>query len=299
MKKKSKTLVFFGNERILTGVDFSNAPIFSALIKNNYTILAVFLENKETKSRKPKTNMVAEIAEKNGIPVYNSLSTEEIVTKIKDLNPDLGILVSYGKLLKTDIIDMLPYGIINVHPSALPKYRGTTPIETAILNGDSQIGVSIMKLTEGMDSGPVYAQKSFSIDIDDTKIEIAQKALELAANLIIEVLPDILSGKISPFEQIDSLATYTKKINKTNAIIDPGKDSSIKIFNTIKSMYGYPKAKIVFQDKIIIVNKAHISDTAQLLSFRCKDNKYIVIDNLTTTNGKTMSSEQFIHGHRK
>lgn len=297
MKNQSKTLVFFGNERILTGVDFSKAPIFSTLIKNNYNILAVFLENKETKSRKIKSNIIAEIAEKNNIPVYRSLETTEIVNKLKTLKADIGVLVSYGKILKSEVLNSLPYGIINIHPSSLPKYRGTTPIESAIANGDSEIGVSLMKLTEGMDSGPIYAQQNFQIKSNESKIEIAHKALEIGAHLLIKILPEVLSGKLSPTDQIDLNATYTQKLDKSDSFVNPESDTAININNKIRAMIGYPKAKIIIKGKITIITKSHVSNHEEKISFKCADRNYIVIDSLIAPNGKQMSAEDFSRGY--
>lgn len=299
MKKQSKNLIFFGNERVLTGIENIKTPVFSEIIKNGYNILAVFLENKPTVSRKTKINPIIEIAQKNKIPIYSSLENSEILEKIHDLKPDIGVLVSYGKILKSDIIGAIPHGIVNIHPSMLPKYRGTTPIETAIQNGDSQIGISLMKLTEGMDSGPIYAQEIFTIKEDQSKLDIANKALEVGAKLLIKYLPGIISGSIIPTDQKEKYATFTKKIDKADSIILPMSDTAVNINNKIRALVGYPKPKVNINNRTLIITKSHISTTPSSLSFKCKDGVYIIIDNLVAPSGKEISSEDYLRGYKK
>ena len=299
MKKQSKTLIFFGNERILTGIDLEESHIFSALIKNGYNIKAVFLENKDTKSRKSKTNVVQDLAQSLDIPVYKSLSTDELIKKIKDLKPDIAVLVSYGKLLKSNVLDLIPHGIINIHPSLLPKYRGTTPIETALLHGDTIIGISLMKLTEGMDSGPIYLQKEITISPKYTKIDIANKILNLASNMLIQTLPKILSNALKPYEQNEKNATFTQKIDKSKTNLEPSQESAFDLNNKIRSMQYYPKAKIEINGIKIIINQSHVSKQKTGLSFECKDGNYIVVDKLISPSGKEIAGDDFIRGYLK
>jgi methionyl-tRNA formyltransferase len=156
MTNTSKTLVFFGNERLLTGLASTDAPILSGLIDQGYNVAAVVAHYNESKSRDKRPLEVAAIAEEHDIPVLLPDGPADIYDQLAAFHADAAVLVAYGRIVPQNIIDLFPLGIINIHPSLLPKYRGSTPIESAILNGDTTTGVSIMSLSAKMDAGPVY-----------------------------------------------------------------------------------------------------------------------------------------------
>lgn len=299
MTNQSKTLLFFGNERILAGVEFDEAPVLSSLISAGYNIAAVILKDNPTKSRKIKKDIVSEIASANGIPIAISPSDEEI-SKLVDLHkPSAAVLVAYGKIISQNVIDLFPRGIINIHPSLLPKYRGSSPIETAIANGDEKIGVSLMLLTASMDSGPILAQDSIKNSYEMSKYEIGISALRLGASMLVKNIPQILSGAISPIIQDESEATFTSRISKDMSLVKPNEMSSFEAYNKMKSLQIFPKTKIVFNNTEIIATKFHVSDAKEDISYLCSDGKFIVIDELTAPSGKNMSSSDFLRGYAK
>jgi methionyl-tRNA formyltransferase len=296
---QSKTLIFFGNERILSGVEFDEAPVLTTLLNGGYKIAAVIIKNNETKSRKIKNDVVANIANKNNIPLYISPTDDQISELVSTSNPEAAVLVAYGKIISQRVIDLFPKGIINIHPSSLPKYRGSSPIETAIANGDNKIGVSLISLTAGMDSGPVYTQQYFEITDNESKYEIGSKALQVGATVLLKNLPLILSGELKATEQDESLATFTSRLNKSQSRVDLSAFDSDKAYNLLRSMDIFPRVKLNYGNVDIIVTKFHISDTLENLSFKCADNKYITVDELVAPSGKIMAVSDFLRGYTK
>ena len=153
------SIVFFGNEKIATGLDKTNLATLNKLIDNGYKIDAIFSPYKKTTSRNEHSLEVFEFAKKRNISIYTDYSQTELQNILDNLPSQIGILVAYGKIVPQSIIDHFKYGIVNIHPSLLPKYRGSTPIESAILDGIKITGVSIMQLSNQMDAGPVFAQE--------------------------------------------------------------------------------------------------------------------------------------------
>jgi methionyl-tRNA formyltransferase len=219
MKNPNKTLVFFGNERIATGVT-TNTPILRELIEAGYTIAAIIVNQTEQESGRKRDLEVAALAEEHQIPLLSPLKPVEIANQLTAYKADAAVLVAYGKIIPQSVIDIFPSGIINVHPSLLPKYRGSTPIESAILNGDPETGVTIMRLTSTMDAGPIYAQSIVALKSDQNKQQLADELSDIGAKMIRSLLPDILDGSLTAINQDDENATYSTLLNKKNGIID-------------------------------------------------------------------------------
>ncbi|MEK9196231.1 MAG: methionyl-tRNA formyltransferase [Patescibacteria group bacterium] len=242
MKKMSNKVIFFGNERLATGAR-TTAPIFRALLDNNYSIQALIIaQNDFGKSRKYRAVEVDYLAETNNIPVFAPKNIGEEVEHIKSFGADIGVLVAYGKIIPQAVIDIFPLGIINIHPSLLPKHRGPTPIESILINSPYRGGVSIMKLTTKMDAGPIYAQKIVPLIGNETKRELTQELQLIGRDLLIENLPLIISGELTPTAQDDSLATYDHRLTKKDSIIDWNK-SAQQIDREIRAYQDWPKAK--------------------------------------------------------
>ena len=161
--------------------------------------------------------------------------------KIKEINPDLIVVVAYGKILPKEIIDIPKYGIINVHSSLLPKYRGASPIHSAILNGDTKSGVSIMYIEEGLDSGDVILQESCDILENDTLGTLHDKLKDLGAIGLEKALKLIETGKVEATKQDESLATFVKPITKEQAKIDWNNTKEV-IFNQVRGLNPFPAA---------------------------------------------------------
>lgn len=169
------------------------------------------------------------------------MKDEEVIDKIKEVNPDLIVVVAYGKILPKEIIDIPKYGIINVHSSLLPKYRGASPIHSAILNGDKESGVSIMYIEEGLDSGDVILKETCEITEDDTLGTLHDRLKELGAIGLEKALKLIEVGEVKAEKQDDSKATFVKPITKEQAKIDWNNAKEV-IFNQIRGLNPFPGA---------------------------------------------------------
>ena len=250
---KSKKILLFGNERIATSVE-TKAPIFRYLMQNYNVVGLVVSEKKNMDSLE-----VVKLAKENNIEVYNFTKLKDSIEDIRKLEADIAVLIAYGKIIPQSIIDIFPMGILNIHPSLLPMHRGPTPLESVILGNETKTGVSLMHLSSGMDSGPVYAQKTINLNQKETKQELANILDELGYSIFKEDFEDILSGKITPVEQKDELATYDQLINKTNSNID-WKKSSLQIINKIRAYEGWPGTKTILGKLNVNIVSAVISD---------------------------------------
>lgn len=240
---KTKRIVFFGNERLVSGLPKTEAPILKGLIEQGYTVVAIVSHHSRSTSRNNRELEVADIAKEHNIPLYLPSRPSEIIDVLTSLNPDIAVLVAYGRIITQEVIDIFPQGIINIHPSMLPKYRGPTPIESAILNGDTETGISIMQLTAGMDEGPVYVQKSLKISKGWTKFRLYQDVAYWSTQLFFEHFPAILSGSLQPVAQDHSKATYSKLIKKSDGNIDWKNKTAEQLEREVHAYEGWPQSR--------------------------------------------------------
>ncbi|HWZ65510.1 MAG TPA: methionyl-tRNA formyltransferase, partial [Patescibacteria group bacterium] len=185
---------------------------------------------------------IAIVAKKHNIPVLLPDNPREIIEVLAGYKPEIGVLVAYGKIIPQSIIDLFPYGILNLHPSLLPIYRGPTPIEQAILDGASKTGVSIMQLVKAMDAGPIYDQKEVVIKNYESKQELTEHLLISGGKLMIETLEKVLSSSLAPNPQNEASATYTSLIDKKNGMVDWHKPA-IELERQIRAFATWPQSR--------------------------------------------------------
>lgn len=185
---------------------------------------------------------------------------EEMKEKLESIGSSLFIVVAYGKILKEEIINMPPLGSINIHYSLLPKYRGASPVEAAILNGDKVTGITIQQMEYKMDSGPLLGIKEVEIEKDETTIELKNKLIKVGGDLLVEILPKIINKEITPIPQIEANATFCKKIKKEDGLVDLDKDSSVDIFNKYRAYKAWPRIFYFKNDKRVIITDAVLED---------------------------------------
>lgn len=242
MATKSTPLLFFGNERLSSGFTPQGAPTLEALIAHGYDIKAVVANYERAKSRNARELEIAQVAEKHNIPVLLPRKPVDIIDQLAEFHAEAAILVAYGKIIPQAIIDIFPYGIINIHPSLLPKYRGPTPIEQAILDNAPATGVSVMKLVKEMDAGPVYAQHSVSLTGQETKQALTERLLHTGGELLIKHLPHIFDGSLQPTPQDEQAATFSSLISKDNAVIDWREPAEL-ITRKLRAYAGWPQVR--------------------------------------------------------
>ena len=237
--------------------------------------------------------------------VFHAKTKEDLVevARLKQENPEIkGILASFGILIKSDLLELFePEGILNLHPSLLPLYRGASPIESAILNGDQDFSVSIMKLVKAMDAGPIYYQTTlktseFSSNLPE-KSEIYQKLATLGANWLIEHLDSIPK----PTLQDDEKATFTTKFDKTDSNLSLSEMSATEALNRIRAFQGFPKSKLQIHGLECIILKAHVETEKSInpLAFPCQDGNFLVINQLQPASKRPMDAKSFINGYLK
>ena len=200
---------------VFMGTPEFSAPTLEALIKNKFNILSVYTQPPKKSKRGQKINVsaVQEFAKKNKLNLRTpeSLNSDKEYKIFKKLSPDLVVVVAYGKLIPKNFLNTAKFGFINIHASLLPKWRGAAPIQRAIMNGDTKTGVSIMKIEEKLDRGPVLKIKELDLDQNSTYGETEKKLSIIGANLLVESLKNIENDSAKFTDQIHSQATYAKK----------------------------------------------------------------------------------------
>ncbi|MEI7682940.1 MAG: methionyl-tRNA formyltransferase [Candidatus Saccharibacteria bacterium] len=256
MTKTSKTIVFFGNERLATGID-TTAPTLQALIDADYSVAAVVSHYESGQSRKARVLEIDEVAKRHNIPVLLPEKPVHLIKELAALGAEVGVLIAYGKIVPQSVIDIFPKGIVNIHPSLLPLHRGPTPIESVILDGSNRTGVSIMALSKEMDAGPVYAQSEVDLHGNETKQALAEELLEIGGSMLLEVLPGILDGSIVALPQDESRATYDNLIIKMDGLIDWHKPA-FQLEREIRAFADWPKSRTELAGKEIVITAAKV-----------------------------------------
>lgn len=292
----SNSLIFFGNERLSSGFVPDGAPTLQTLIDHGYGIKAVVANYEAGQSRNVRKLEIEVVAKQHGIPVLLPNHPRDILEELRSYQASAGVLVAYGKIIPQSVIDIFPRGILNIHPSLLPQYRGSTPIEQAILDGAAETGVSIMGLTKEMDAGPIYAQQHVPLNGTETKQELSQQLLTAGGKLIAQTLPAVLAGTAHPQPQ-GSEATYTSLIKKSDGTIDLSKPAK-HLEREVRAYAVWPKSRLDLDDNHIIVTKARVAQNIQdgELVIRCNPG-YLEIQELTAPSGKTMGGADFKRGY--
>lgn len=302
----SNKILFFGNERLATGLGTS-APTLRALVAAGYQITGVIIaQNEIGNSRQARELEIVQVAAEHGIPVLSPAKLGEAKDEIQAFQADIGVLVAYGKIVPQTIIDLFPRGIINIHPSLLPRHRGSTPIESAILDGDSETGVSLMQLSAKMDAGPVFDQTVVPLNGHETKQELADKLLGIGKDMVIDLLPKILDNSLSPAAQDESMATYDNMIDKSASQLDFNKPAE-QLEREVRAYDSWPRSRTTINNVDVIITKAHIMSgvgkagilwqgTKQLGFYTA--NGILVIDRLLPVGKKEMDAASFLAGYR-
>ena len=250
---------------VFMGTPEFSVPTLEALVNNNFEILSIYTQPPKKSNRGQKINIssIQEFSEKNNLPVRNpeNLNNDKEYNFIKSLSADIAVVIAYGKLIPKNILKTTKHGFINIHASLLPKWRGAAPIQRAIINGDKKTGVSIMKIEEKLDSGPVLASKELALDQNATYGEIQKKLSVIGSDLLIESLKNIENGKAKFIDQIHSNSTYAKKIDKNETKINWRLDAN-KVIAYIHGLSPNPGAWFEYENerfKVLRANKSAAS----------------------------------------
>lgn len=208
--------------------DFAVSPL-EALIQAGHEVTAVVTQPDKPKGRSGKMQFppVKECALKYDIPVLQpvKIRAPEAVAELKKYEADIFVVAAFGQILSKEILELPKFGCVNIHASLLPRYRGSSPVNWCIINGERETGVTIMQMNEGIDTGDIYAKKSVPVDEKETAGSLFEKLARAGAQLIVEMLPKLEKGEVAPVKQDDSLACYVKVMDKSLGKIDWSKDA--------------------------------------------------------------------------
>ena len=240
-------------------------PVLEALVSAGHEMAAVYSRPDRPSGRGKKTSPtpVKAAASAMGLPVRQppSLKSLDVQREMGALAPDLIVVAAYGLFLPREVLDLPPHSCLNVHPSLLPKLRGPSPVSTAIVDGETTTGVTIMLMDEGMDSGPILAQRQTSIGESETAETLTARLFEMGAGLLMDVLPDWVAGRIQAHPQEESRATVTKLLTRADGRIG-WETSADEISRRVRGYTPWPGAHTYWDGKMLKIIDASPDDQA-------------------------------------
>ena len=292
--------------------DFA-VPSLKALVAAGHDVCGVFTQPDRPKNRGMKLQYtpVKEYAITAEIPVFQPEKMRDgtALSILKELSPELIVVAAYGKILPVDILDLPPKGCINVHSSLLPKYRGSAPINWAILNGDDETGVSIQYMAEGVDTGDVIASANTQIPIDENAQQLYNRLADMGAELVVRVVSDIEQGTVSATPQDHTRASHAPMLSKELSPIDWTR-SARQVHDQVRGLYPWPSAVTGIDGiRCKILRTAISGDTTNLepgafvqadkkgLRVACGGGSIIEILELQPDGKKSMAATAFLMGH--
>lgn len=287
------------------------AAILKELIKNNYVPVLVVTAPDKPMGRKKILipSAVKQVCQRHGIAVSQPKKLKEIKEKIKTTNSNLIITAAFGQIIPENILNIPKLGTLNVHPSLLPRHRGPSPIQTAILLGEKVTGVSIFLMDKMIDHGPIIAQKKHKIPQNIYHKELEKELSLIGSYLLIKNLPKWIKGQIKPIPQEEEQATYTKIIKKEDGRIN-WNNSAKQIEQQIRAFYPWPGSFTFWKNKILKITQAEPIKYPQSVPGKIsseKENKIIiqskssalVIKKLQLEGKNEMTAKEFILGHKE
>lgn len=291
--------------------DFA-VPALKALCKSEHNIVGVFSQPDKPVGRKQAIMPppVKAFAVEKGLPVYqpDSLKNNDAFEIIKNLNPDIIVVAAYGKILPKCILDFPKYGCVNIHASLLPLYRGAAPIQWAVLNGDKETGITIMKMAEGLDTGDMILTDKTEIGENETSAELFDRLAEQGAVSLLKAIDLLKNGEAVCTVQDETLSSYAVKITKALSPIN-WSDSAQKIHNLVRGLQTWPCALTSLNGKEIKIHKTVLSlktgnkpgeivDNKGVLTVCCGDGNCVDILELQPQGKKKMDIKSFLAGNK-
>ena len=295
-------LIFFGTPEFAV-------PTLVKLFDSKYLVQCVYTQppKKSNRGQRITKSKVQEVSEDLNIHLRTPSNLKENLKEyefIKNLNPDLGIVVAYGKIIPKKILDLPKKGFINIHASILPKYRGAAPIQRSIMNLEKKTGISIMKMTEKLDSGPVYKKYEINVKAQDNFEKLSRDLSNLASENIIDNINNIFDSNVQFENQDHSKATYADKIRKNEAIINWNM-SAENILGKINGLYPNPGACFYYNGERYKILEAEVNDNFGKTGFVLKTpliigckNKSIKILKIQRAGKSSQNIDDFIIGSR-
>jgi methionyl-tRNA formyltransferase len=244
---------------VFLGTPAFAVPTLERLVERGHQVLAAVTQPDRPKGRGQTLAPppVKEAALRLGMPVYQPerVKRPEAVDHLRSLAPEAMVVVGYGQIIPQSVIDIPPLGILNVHASLLPKYRGAGPIQWAIVNGETVTGVTIMRIDAGLDTGPMLLKAETAIGADETAIDLGRRLSVMGADLLVEALDALAAGRVIPQPQDNAQATYASMLKKEDGRIDWTR-SAAQIHNQVRGMQPWPGAYSIFRGAALHVWRA-------------------------------------------
>ena len=249
------------------------------------------------------------LAQQLGLEVFQpeKLRTPEAMEKLRSWNPELIIVAAFGQILRQEVLDLPLFGCINVHASLLPRWRGASPIQAAILHGDSVTGVTIMKMDPGIDTGPILAQRTAPILPDDTAGSLSERLAQEGADLLMEVLPDYLEGRLQPRPQPEEGATYAKMLKKEEGNLN-FEESVHQLVNRVRAYYPWPSAYTFWNGQMLKIHRARAVEDTHSISGQRRiiegypaigaSDGWLVLLEVQPAGKRAMDGKDFLRGAR-
>ena len=291
--------------------DFAVAPL-KALVENGYDVCAVVTQPDKPVGRKAILTPppVKVQAQEFGIKVHQpqTLKNGEGLDILREYNPDIVVVVAYGKILPKDFLEFPKFGCINIHGSILPKYRGAAPIQRCVLDGEEFAGVTSMQMDVGLDTGDMLLVEKTPIGENETAGELFDRLAPMGADLLIKTLKAIENREIVPEKQNDSESTYAAMLDKSMSRVD-WNNSAQQVHNQIRGLDPWPVALTVLDGKTLKLFKSYVSKelsggksgqvqvTKDGLAVYCGDSRAVVITEVQFEGKKRMKSADFLRGH--
>jgi methionyl-tRNA formyltransferase len=296
-------IVFFGTSNLAL-------PVLNALYSQEQVVAVVTAPDSPVGRKQGlEESPVSVLAKELNLKIFKPSKIKnnaDFFNELKECSADMFVVVAYGKLLPIEVLNLPRYKTINVHPSLLPKYRGPSPIQYALLAGDQVTGTTIMLIDEEMDHGPILAQKTIPIDNDDNIFSLTQKLAIISAEIFLPTIKDFVAGKLIPKPQEHNAATYTKILSKDDGRIS-WDNSASAIYNQFRAFYLWPGIWSIWKGKKIKITECFPSDSAEKADsgtvlpggqVACGNGTTLQISRLQMEGKKEMTLTEFLNGNK-
>lgn len=277
-------IVFFGTP------DFA-VPTLRALLASTHRIVGVVTQPDRPKGRgqRPHQSAVKELGVVQNIPVLQpeTLKDDGFLNDFASTQPDLAVVAAYGRILSEKVLSIPRLGFLNVHASLLPKYRGAAPIQRAVTAGETETGVTIMRVIRALDAGPMLATATRSIDINESSVEIERDLATLGARLLVSVVDQLAVGQVAETPQEESAATYAPRLEKHEGLVD-WTDSARTIHNKVRGLQPWPHAFTQFNGQRCLLLRSELGGPAENETWGARPGRTIEAagDSLTVATGE-------------
>ncbi len=291
-------VVFYGTSAFV-------APCLEALVQDpSLTVVGVVTQPDRPAGRNGALTAppMKLLAEQLKLPVFQfeQVKSDEAYERLSTLNADLAVVASFGQIISQRVLDLYPRGVLNVHPSLLPTYRGAIPMTAAIRDGLRETGNTIMLMDAQMDHGPILSQTLTQLASDETTGTLSDRMFKAAAPELIKTLHAYLDGTIKPVEQDHGNATFVKLLSREDGKLDPTTQSAEQMERLIRAYTPWPGTTVEYKGKRLKVLKAHVvaQQNVQELQIVCDNESILVLDEVQPEGKKPMSGEAFLRGVR-